>query len=228
VRAAGRLTHYPGAIDDGRRVPMPWLMAVLPVVTMGFGAAAPFFFAGVRTGRRRLTLVAVLYMALVVAWVAFMSTGREDVWHAFAGLGAILALGCVATGHAFALRRPSGWGRSLVGLAPRDPLAVGRARLERREHARRIARDDPQLADELRIGRPDLRRYFDDGGLVDVNHVPADVLAALPDVTPELASAIVASRQHLGSFDSVDDLSVLLDVPPRLVDGLRDVLICRP
>ena len=34
------------------------------------------------------------------------------------------------------------------------------------------------LAQELKIGRPDLPRDYDDGGLVDVNHVPAAILAA--------------------------------------------------
>ena len=35
------------------------------------------------------------------------------------------------------------------------------------------------LARELRIGRPDLPRQYDDGGLVDVNNVPVGVLAEL-------------------------------------------------
>jgi hypothetical protein len=34
----------------------------------------------------------------------------------------------------------------------------------------------PVLARELRIGRPDVPRQFDDGGLVDLNHAPVPVL----------------------------------------------------
>ncbi len=226
--ATGRWPLRPVVAEDDHRVPIPWLLAVLPLVTFGFGAAAPFFYAGLRTGRRRLIAIATLYVVVLVAWIAFMSTGREDLWHAVTGVGALLALACVATAHAFAVRRPSGWGSTLVGLAPRDPLSVGRARVERRQHARRIARDDPRLADELRIGRPDLDRHFDDGGLVDVNHVPVRVLAAMPDIGPELAARIVATRDEVGAFDSVHDLAVLLDVAPRTVDRLSDVLICRP
>lgn len=229
VRAtAGRWPQHLVVTDDDRRVPIPWLLAALPLVTLGFGAAAPFFYAGSRTGRRRFTLVAVLYLAVLVAWVAFMASGREDVWHALTGVGALVALACVATAHAFAVRRPTGLTAALTGMGPRDPVTLGRSRVERRDHARRIARDDPVLADELRIGRPDLRRYFDDGGLVDLNHVPVGVLASIPDVGPALAAEIVTARDNLGAFDSVDDLCTLLDLSPRLVDRLRDIVICRP
>ena len=44
--------------------------------------------------------------------------------------------------------------------------------------ARRLQQDNPVLAQELKIGRPDLPRGYDDGGLVDVNHVPAAILAS--------------------------------------------------
>jgi hypothetical protein len=45
------------------------------------------------------------------------------------------------------------------------------------------------LAAELRIGRPDLPRHFDDGGLIDVNTVPAQVLSRLPGLRPEEAES---------------------------------------
>ena len=47
-----------------------------------------------------------------------------------------------------------------------------------RREARRLQQDNPVLAQELKIGRPDLPRGYDDGGLVDVNHVPAAILAS--------------------------------------------------
>lgn len=43
--------------------------------------------------------------------------------------------------------------------------------------ARHIVQTNPALARELRIGRPDLPREYDDDGLVDVNCVPGAVLA---------------------------------------------------
>jgi hypothetical protein len=225
---ASRRSAEPVPAENDRRVPLPWPLAVLPLVTLGFGSAAPFFYAGMRSGRRRLTAIAVGYLALVVAWFGYMTGGREDAWHAMTGIGALLALGCLATAHSFAVRRPSGWAAAFRAIRGLDPVAAGRARVDRRRRARRIVRDDPELAEELRIGRPDLRRTFDDGGLVDVNHVPASTLAALPGITPAQAAEIVAARERIGGFDAVDDLGVLLDVAPATLDRLGDVLICRP
>src|SRR5690606_39982870 len=39
------------------------------------------------------------------------------------------------------------------------------------------------LAKRLAIGRPDLPRQFDDGGLIDLNHAPEHVLTSLPGVS---------------------------------------------
>ena len=72
------------------------------------------------------------------------------------------------------------------------------AHQERREQARRLLHDHPETARQLAVGRPDLPRWFDDGGLVDVNQVPAAVLAELPGVSPETAHAVVAGREAHG------------------------------
>src|SRR6266700_4115871 len=65
---------------------------------------------------------------------------------------------------------------SLLAFVPFLRLAFARSR--RRSQARQIARANRVLARELRIGRPDLPREYDDGGLVDVNHVPGDILTS--------------------------------------------------
>lgn len=101
-------------------------------------------------------------------------------------------------------------------------------RMNLRDAAWQIALDQPKLADELRIGRPDLSREFDDGGLIDINHVPASVLAQLPDVSRNLALRIVDARQTIGGFDSLDDVSVVLGISPQALDHLKDIVICRP
>jgi hypothetical protein len=50
---------------------------------------------------------------------------------------------------------------------------------------------DPAVAAELRIGRPDLPRNFDDGGLIDVNTVPAQVLSRLLGLRPSTSSGFL-------------------------------------
>jgi hypothetical protein len=98
----------------------------------------------------------------------------------------------------------------------------------KREHAREIAASRPWMARQLHIGRPDLPRVFDDGGLVSVNDVPEWVLAQLPGVTPEQARRIVSDRFTGGALTSVDDLVSRRLLPATSVRTLRDVLIVVP
>ncbi len=136
-----------------------------------------------------------------------------------------LTLACVGTAHAFVLRH------ELLGefLGPRmgdaTPERQAAERIGRREYARTLLRTDPLLAYELRIGRPDLPRDFDDGGLIDVNHASATALARIPDITEEMASQIVAARESVGGYSSVDDMSVVVGCAPQSFDRLRDHLV---
>ena len=53
--------------------------------------------------------------------------------------------------------------------------------------------EDPALARSLGIGRPDLARGYDDGGLVDLNTASAPVIAQVCGLDAALAEAIVAA-----------------------------------
>lgn len=97
-----------------------------------------------------------------------------------------------------------------------------------RRKALAIVRDDPDLATELRIGRPDLPRSFDDGGLVDVNHVPASFLVEVPGIGAPLAERIVATRDEIGGFGSIADLEITLELAPMTISQVKDRLIFRP
>ena len=101
-------------------------------------------------------------------------------------------------------------------------------RMGTRENARRLVATNPGLAGELGIGGPDLPRAFDDGGLVDVNHVPASCLAALPGLDEPLARKIAQARDGVGGFTSAADLEVTLGLPPGSLDEARDLLLFRP
>ncbi|MEO5875780.1 MAG: helix-hairpin-helix domain-containing protein [Streptosporangiaceae bacterium] len=96
-------------------------------------------------------------------------------------------------------------------------------RLQARNHAR-----DVVLARDLRIGRPDLPRQYDDGGLVDINHVPAPVMTAITGITPELAERIVQIRNTVYSFTSAEELAVVADLPPHLTPELVEYAIFIP
>ena len=83
---------------------------------------------------------------------------------------------------------------------------------------------DPALARELRIGRPDLPREYDDGGLVDINHAPAEVIAT-SGMTLELAQKIVEVRETVGGFISAEELSATVGLPPQLTADLAEYTI---
>ena len=54
-------------------------------------------------------------------------------------------------------------------------------------------------SERVGVGRPDVRDAFD-GGLIDANNAPPEVIARLPAVSKELARGIVALREEIGSF----------------------------
>ena len=135
----------------------------------------------------------------------------------FSQLGLVVA----ATANAFALR-----GRVFAPPDAADPaVAAALAARERREQARAITTSDPGLARELRIGRPDLPRAFDDGGLVDVNHVPAPALVDRLGLSQEEAGRVVEARDRLGRFGSPAELEVYAELPDATVEAVRDRLL---
>jgi DNA uptake protein ComE-like DNA-binding protein len=119
-----------------------------------------------------------------------------------------------------------GWQAHLVELPSRQSQSV-KAQLRARSKALRILRKNPELATELGIGRPDLSRTYDDGGLIDVNHVPLALIEQLPGVDGELALRISDVRSDVGGFDSIDDMEILLNLPPGILPDVRGRLIFR-
>jgi hypothetical protein len=129
----------------------------------------------------------------------------------------------VPTAHALAVRKRVFEPRS------QDPAiaAVLNAR-QRREEARAISARDGELARELRIGRPDLPRQFDDGGLVDLNHVPAPVIVDLLGLSEADATQVIDARDRIGGFSSAEEVIAYTDLSPAVVDGLRERLVFLP
>ena len=61
--------------------------------------------------------------------------------------------------------------------------------------------------------------------LVDVNHAPPNMIAALPGMTPELAERVVRRRDETGPFISVEEMAVDADLPPDVLPQLADFTI---
>ncbi|MBU8857204.1 MULTISPECIES: BTAD domain-containing putative transcriptional regulator [unclassified Micromonospora] len=172
-------------------------------------------------------LAAVYYLGVAVGFVVVFSveqepdefSGPEDaiafVW-LFSWLIGVL--------HVVLLNgRLMAW---LRGIRQHRPHVAG-SRL-RREHARYLLYHYPSARGELRIGRPDLPRAYDDGGLVDVNSVADRTILGLPGLNPAQAQHMVLDRRSHGPYTSMEELAARCLLPPPVTDPLRDVLLFLP
>ncbi|MEY9486190.1 hypothetical protein RKD26_001984 [Streptomyces calvus] len=218
------------------------LWALIPLFTLGLGTIFVLAWAAYRLRSRALGMAAVIALIMTVLAFALIGTS-DDADSPASGVLIIFLIGGGLT-TTFMVRRHfiepgygdrtgakagSAWpslGRAVPRRGGVDP-AIGEAleRRQRRAEARRILERDPALARELRIGRPDLPRKFDDGGLVDVNHVPATMLATLPGFTPELADRVVRVRDEHRGFAFVEELEAYAHLPEGLADELTERLL---
>lgn len=223
----------------GPRTSVLW--ALLPLLTFGMGTVFVLGWAAYRLRSRWLAVSAAV--ALVVTVLALALTGAPEGSARSAWGGALILVVLMGGGLAatFAVRGSlvdpggrgawgaahwssgSGRGRYPGGVDPAVGEALARRQL--RQEARRILERDPALARELCIGRPDLPRSFDDGGLVDVNHVPVAVLASLPGITADQAERIARVRDQYGGFSFVEELSAYADLPDGLTEELAERLL---
>ena len=203
----------------------PIVWALLPLLSWGLLAPVPFVHAAVRLRTVGLWLVAGCY---VIVWVVVGPAGvlaqNPETNEAVAGLSQ-LGLVIAATTHAFFLRERVFPPPAPPTIASDPAVAAALAARQRREQARAIAKGDPALARELSIGRPELSREFDDGGLVDVNHVPAPVLIDRLGLSASEAGRVVEARDHLGGFSSPAELAVYAELPDATVEAVRDRLL---
>ena len=202
-----------GEVD--RRANWVWLS----LIPFGLGAWAPTY-AGLVARNKRWCVLGLLWSVVVLAgWVVAVASHGATV-------GGLLLIAGWTGGIAssFAIRTPY---RQLVSSSFDTALVGAQQRLSEREKARRLARDQPVVAKELGIGRPD-RPGAQDAGLVDINNAPANVLATLPGVDDSLATKIVEARAEVHGFSSVDDLGLALDLDGNSVEDLRDRVVFLP
>jgi hypothetical protein len=229
-RVEGSADLTPRERGEGLRRALSFVWAFLPVLSFGYLAPIPIIHAAVKLRTWTVWAAAILYTAAeIVVWSGTMTITSGSVEPAEVsdppGWAAALLMGLIVvpTIHALILR-----GR-VFEVRPQDPaiVAVLQAR-QRREEARAIAARDVDLARELRIGRPDLPRQFDDGGLVDLNHASAPVIVQLLGLSEADATQVIEARDRIGGFSSAEEVIAYTDLSPTLVDGLRERLLFLP
>ncbi|WP_431877059.1 BTAD domain-containing putative transcriptional regulator [Micromonospora marina] len=225
---------FGGAVPPARRPGVPRWLSVL--ATVG-GAFVALFSFGLLTWlvvllygfwRRSWgnVLAAVYYLTVGVTFVVVI--GGSETEEVSGPEGALIMIWLVTwisgVPHVVLLNgRLLAW---LRGLWRGRPYA-DRSRL-RREYARYLLYQYPSARDDLRIGRPDLPRAYDDGGLVDVNSVPDHVIAGLPGLTRSQAQHVVVDRRMRGPYTSMEELASRCLLPAAATDSLRELLIFLP
>jgi hypothetical protein len=220
-------------VSRNRRSKFPSVLwALVPLLSFGWGIGFSFTYAAIRLRDRALGLWAAGYFALgAISFALVNASNSQSDWRG--DVGALLAIALMALGsaHAFGVRRSVIESGSRRGRRPKivsqqeQALAEARTEMERRREARQILTADPELARQLCIGRPDLPRRYMDGGLVDANHAPAAVLAALPGFSPALADQVVSCRGGVGGFRGLSDMSITLGVTPQTLDEAAAFLV---
>jgi competence ComEA-like helix-hairpin-helix protein len=169
--------------------------------------------------------------------IALQPEGADNLWSSL-GAALVVVTGIGGAGYSVVAGSRLDWGSrgpaanlaTVVPVAsPPDPnagaIAGVLAARQKRTEARAVAQRDPQMARDLRIGRPDLPRHYDDGGLVDVNSAPAETIARWLGVSEAQAAGIVEVRHQLGKFERVDDLLNLAGLEPNTYDQVSDRII---
>ena len=208
----------------GHYAPMPrgrWVLACL--FPFGWFTWLGFAYAGFRARRRAWVAYGAGYLAVIAAAIVVTSLD-ENIDGVEDDVGYLTMFIVWGGGLAHALMIRKAYIRRMELLE--DP-ALQRAQhaQERQAYARELARRDPQLAREAGIGRSG---GFDEGGVVDVNHAPVEDLADLPGIDAATARRIVAVRDGVGGFSSLEDLGLTMDLPGDVVERLRGRVVCLP
>ncbi len=221
VRRSGRLARLAGRVA----------LAALPLYSLSLLSFVPFAVVATRTRRVRDWAVAAGYAVATATWIS-LPLGETGASEAI-----LVPLTLLGTVHAFyALNRtdrdaPAIEGRHTgfpaLGGADRQQHALAAAQLaaHRRAEARELLARQPALGFQLAIGRPDVPSEYDDGGLVDVNHLPPEALVDLLRLTDDQARAVVRARDQLGGFEDAADLVTYANLDPHQVDVLREFLV---
>lgn len=207
-----------------------WYYLVV-IGTVGIFSALPFWHAVSRLHQARTRRQALIYSAagvlivLLSALIPQDAQGDTEPGNAWSGLYAMTAIAVMVAAcvqlrpvrrEVFGLRRP-------VPSSGDPVVARVLAARAQREEARALWDRDRAMGRELGIGRPDLGRGYDDGGLVDVNTAPAYVIASVIEISPDDAARIVEGREiRGGAYFGVGDVLMEVQLPVHAQDRLRE------
>lgn len=203
---------YPGAPLPAEMLRQPadrirWLemltAALLPFITCSLLSWGYFVWAAIQRGRWWHWLIAAGYfLVLLTAIVLFFFADMDYLDANYVPTDDLSRAEELATAIFFTIMPVA----AIHGIALAATHGDTRSARIRRELARQVAASNPGAAVRSGIGRPDLVRFFDDGGLVDLNHVSAGELSRLPGISTVDAHRIGMDRYQNGPYREPGDL----------------------
>ncbi|BCY06050.1 BTAD domain-containing putative transcriptional regulator [Actinoplanes sp. L3-i22] len=204
---------------DGARWAEAAIAAAAALFTCGVAGWIYFLYAAIQRNRWYHYVAAGVYFA-AIPWIIFWfeidpSPIEAENTSTAEGVGTLswILLWLVAAAHG-----------AILALRPGDT----RSARTRRDLARHFAAVNPTTAVQAGIGRPDLLRFFDDGGLVDLNHASPQELTRLPGVTPFEAHRIDMDRYQNGLFREPRELVMRGLLTPGKLRRIESWLVCVP
>ncbi|HWG95032.1 MAG TPA: hypothetical protein VNU66_12485 [Mycobacteriales bacterium] len=204
------------------------LVLVAPLFLLGLAAWVPPAWAAWHLRRdrpraRRLLAVSAGLAVAAVVGVALLTAAPLDA-EGFrtgplvpASLAVLGAAALVGTAVAWRYR---GVELDAHARARGEHPAEVQAELDRRaarRRARELAERDPAQARAARVGRPDLPRALDDGGLLDLNALDAAALVAHGGLDEATAARVAAGRPYV----QWDDVEARADLDRATAKDLR-------
>ncbi|WP_191907776.1 toll/interleukin-1 receptor domain-containing protein [Nocardioides cynanchi] len=205
-----------------------WFMTTLPLVTCGLAAwVPPLWVASKRKSdpsfRRKMYAVSGGIVLVVVAGFALIGSAPEDATGTPTGplsnVGVTLMLLAMTAG-------------AVVGFVFRDregdlPGAHEQlAKRELRESYRQLVSRDRSLAASMMVGRPDVRRDYDDGGLLDLNSLSAEALHNYGRLSMDEANRLVELRSQLGRFVDINEVTAYISLSEAAIARLQESSVC--
>ena len=215
------------SITQRHRHVASWVWAFVPLLTFGLGTSVSFGVAAASRRTKDLTISALAYLITLILIVTIGNLippiGGLLFWVSIVG-GTVH--GIIIRARVFGLESPrNDGGDEHIDPSMERAIATVQAKRRRRGQARALVANDPALGRELHIGRPDIPRSYDDGGLVDVNHAPAEVLISALELSADLAERLIQTRDRLGGFSSLADVAEHVELPMDRYDDLEERMI---
>jgi Helix-hairpin-helix motif len=193
------------------------LWVLWSLVPFGWLTWIGMVYAGVRARMPLIIAASVIFLATT----AFTFATRND------DAGAAVAVVAWIAGVGLSLAFAPAWQRRMRAHQRRAGIDRAQDRLADRNKAFELVAEDPELAREAGIGRPDVPGSVH-GHVVDVNSAPVDVISRLPGIDDATAAEIVRLREELDGFSSLADMGTVLDLPADTVEDLRQRVVFLP